>query len=52
MENNLNCGLFYIRSGIKYMKLEFCGEKEDLCFTTRIIIIILYLTRNETLLYN
>ena len=42
---------FYVRSGIEYTKVEFCDEKEDLCFDMRMIIILFYLTRNETLLY-
>ena len=50
-EKKVHYGLFYVRSGIEYTKVEFCGEKEDLCFNIRMIIIIFYFTRNETLLY-
>ena len=33
------------------MKVGFCYEKENLCCDTIMIVIIFYLTRNETLLY-
>ena len=41
--NRLGYGLSYVISGIKYRKVIFFDEKENLCFDTRIIIIIFYL---------